>query len=81
MKWFVPDRVNDPNILRAKKICDKCSVRESCLEDALMNDRGLDGEAPGLGVRGGSTWKERQTIKLFMAGRTYQQFRNEAIPS
>jgi WhiB family transcriptional regulator, redox-sensing transcriptional regulator len=55
----------DPNIFfvprggstrRAREICDKCSVRENCLDHAIAT-----GEK--LGVMGGLTFRERDAIR------------------
>lgn len=76
-KWFVPDRINAPEVLNAKKICASCEVRSPCLEFALE----VRVDSPtgwSEGIWAGTTEKDRQLIRALMAGRTYQEFKNGA---
>lgn len=46
------------NIAAAKRICDRCPVRQACLDDAMIAERATD-ERARAGVRGGLTPQER----------------------
>lgn len=79
-RMFVPYRSNDPKILKAKKVCSGCTVRQACLESALT----VPADTPSGfvdGVWGGTTEQERVFIRLLMGIRTFDQFRDEAISS
>lgn len=49
----------------ARAICATCSVREDCLEDALVNQVSYD-----VGMRGGTTPNERRAIRRERRGIT-----------
>lgn len=53
---FFPD--NYSGILKAKKVCAECAVRERCLDWALSHPMAED-----RGVFGGTTHKERGKIR------------------
>lgn len=56
---FFADRGNEAKIqnAEAKAVCQECTVRFECLEDALNEPQ------PWFGVRGGLTAKERRRIR------------------
>lgn len=71
-KIFFPERGDTRKVVqRAKNICNRCNVKQECLEYALFfssynfigRDRRMEGVVTDQGIWGGTTWKERREIR------------------
>lgn len=80
ISWFIPERTNDPDIYRAKKICNSCEVRSDCLEWALETHVDSPTGRPE-GIYGGTTDKERLLIRALMGGQRYEDVKRGATSS
>lgn len=63
---FFPDPKDRMGIAQAKKVCNECVLRSTCLEFALPQ--------PGLdGIWGGTTPRQRETLRT--------KYRKAAVPA
>lgn len=62
-EWWYAEKLNDPNIPKAKAICADCAVQELCLETALARRE-------RHGIWGGLTVAERKKLEARRRRRT-----------
>ncbi|MER5677400.1 WhiB family transcriptional regulator [[Kitasatospora] papulosa] len=61
--WFAQgvSKQADADRAEAKATCQRCPIREGCLDAALVEEKGL-GPDSRHGIRGGKTGKQRHSI-------------------